>query len=317
MKRLLGLLACVLIVNGCDDGDLVVGEIDFSKATVQKCTNNNLIYKIQNNESLLLDLKDSLKNDVTLEGKPTIIEIGTNSNRVIYRFYNGAVSSGNICDIIPPATPNVTGQWTGSTGKIEITTTTIKKVDPINNSSKITGYNHNIIFKNITFQKPEGPQTHEIFVFGDYISATFTPLAFGFKKILSKCDTNLIYDFTTNESFTLNIDPDLLSTKTLDTPKTGSITSLKNQLTYQLFTGSLLTADYFCKTTDPQEPAVTQKWNAVVGVPEVSGMIEVTTTTNGTGFKHTIVLKKVTLKRGNSDFKLGDSYLYGTLLTTK
>ena len=44
--------------------------------------------------------------------------------------------------------------------------------------------------------------------------------------------------------------------------------------------------------------------------------IEVTTVKNGTtAFKHTIALKNVTLKKGNSDFKLGDNYTYGELLT--
>jgi hypothetical protein len=60
-----------------------------------------------------------------------------------------------------------------------------------------------------------------------------------------------------------------------------------------------------------------QQWTAVSGVTAVSGIIEVTTTTNGpTAFKHTIVLKKVTLKSGNSTFLLGDNYVYGDLLTT-
>ena len=36
----------------------------------------------------------------------------------------------------------------------------------------------------------------------------------------------------------------------------------------------------------------------------------------GNGFKHTVVLKKVKMKKGNSDFILGDNYIYGELLTT-
>jgi hypothetical protein len=83
-----------------------------------------------------------------------------------------------------------------------------------------------------------------------------------------------------------------------------------------LFTG-LLTDDYFCNTTTPSTPVINQEWNAVAGVTGISGIVEVTTTTNGPGsFKHTIVLKKVTLKKGNSDFLLGDNYIYGDLLTT-
>jgi hypothetical protein len=52
-----------------------------------------------------------------------------------------------------------------------------------------------------------------------------------------------------------------------------------------------LTDDYFCKTTYPA-PAITEEWIGVTGVANTSGIIEVTTTTFGTGFKHTVVLKK-------------------------
>jgi hypothetical protein len=54
--------------------------------------------------------------------------------------------------------------------------------------------------------------------------------------------------------------------------------------------------DYFCGATTPATPLINQQWT-VSGVTAVSGIIEVTTTTNGpTAFKHTIVLKKVTLR---------------------
>jgi hypothetical protein len=44
----------------------------------------------------------------------------------------------------------------------------------------VSGYNHNIVFKNITFAKSNGTQVYETFPFGDYVtSATF---AFSFDK---------------------------------------------------------------------------------------------------------------------------------------
>ncbi|MDI1306166.1 MAG: hypothetical protein PSX42_15170, partial [bacterium] len=58
-----------------------------------------------------------------------------------------------------------------------------------------------------------------------------------------------------------------------------------------------------------------EEWIAVAGVSNVSGIVEVTTTSFANGFKHTIVLKNVTMKKGNNDFKLGDNYIYGELLT--
>jgi hypothetical protein len=82
-----------------------------------------------------------------------------------------------------------------------------------------------------------------------------------------------------------------------------------------LFSG-LLTDDYFCKPTFPVNPVVSEEWTAVPGAQNSSGSIEVTTTAFGNGFKHTVVIKKAVLKKGNSNFLLGDNYIYGELLTT-
>jgi hypothetical protein len=98
---------------------------------------------------------------------------------------------------------------------------------------------------------------------------------------------------------------------TLNSPRTGIIGTTSNKLTYRLFTGAPLTGDYFCGATTPATPNKSamdcREWTAV------SGIIEVTTTTN-TAFKHTIVQKN--FKGGNSTFLLGDNYVYGDLLTT-
>jgi predicted small integral membrane protein len=77
----------------------------------------------------------------------------------------------------------------------------------------------------------------------------------------------------------------------LNSPRTGILGTSTNILKYRLFAG-LLTSDYFCNATTPSTP-ISQEWSAVSGVVGVSGIVEVTTTTNGPGsFKHTIVLKK-------------------------
>jgi hypothetical protein len=316
MKRILGILAFAMLVNSCDDGDLVVENIDFSKVDAQSCTTNNLIYKIKNKESLLLDIpKSNFVSEPTPEAKPILLDI-TTTNRVIYRFYNGVVAQTNVCDIIPPALPNVSDQWTGIDGKIQIKTTAIKEINDIQNSSKITGYNHNIIFKNITFQKVNGTQKYETFPFGDYIQP-ITPLPFDFKTTLEKCTSNdIVYKYNNSESFTLIIDPTLLNTTTLGTTKKGVISATKNILTYRLYTNGVLTPSYFCNTTEPTLPTVSQEWKGANGVPDQSGIIEVVSTTYGTGFKHTITLKKVTFQKGANNFKLGDSYLYGELITS-
>ncbi|MBX9807097.1 MAG: hypothetical protein K2X95_04805 [Flavobacteriaceae bacterium] len=319
MKRVLSLLILILLFNGCDDGNLTLETIDFANTTTQSCTENNIIYKLKEKEALLLEIpKTTFVNNPTVPGTPTIIEINKTTNRVVYRFYNGTVLADNICNTIPPATPIVTDQWTASSGKIEITTTTITQAGSIAGRTVITGYNHHIVFKNITFDKGNGPQTYETFPFGDYITPA-TPLPFGFDKTLEQCTTSKqVYNYVSGEALTLDVDPTLIvnAETPLNTPRTGIIGSIKNKLAYRLYSNGILTPSYFCNTTVPVLPTVSEEWNGISGVSGVSGTIEVTTIKSGTtAFKHTIVIKNATLMKGNSSFKLGDNYIYGDLLT--
>ena len=315
MRRFLGILICALAFNSCDDGDAILEDINFDDVNTQSCSTNNILYKLKEKEALLLEIPKSVfVNEPTVPGIPTVIDIENSTNQVVYRFYNGTIATENICNTIPPALPNVTDQWTASSGKIEIITTTIKTTDATNNSTRITGYNHNITFKNITFDKATGlPQKYATFPFGDYTTAPTNDLTIGFEQVVKQCATSKqLYNRTSSEALTIdNIDPALIvNTETpLNTPRTATIGSLNNKLTYRLYS-DLLTDDSFCNTTVPQ-PAIKEEWNALSG-----GIIEVTTVSNGTtAYKHTIVLKNVVLKKGNSDFKLGDRFPYGDLIT--
>ena len=321
MKRVFSVLLLVLLLNGCDDGNLTLETIDFEDTTTQSCSTNDIIYKLKEKEALLFEIPESsFENEPTNPNSPTIIDIDNSTYRVVYRFYNGTVSADNICNTIPPALPNVTDQWTATSGKIQIITTAVKTTNPTENSTRITGYNHNIVFKNITFDKGNGTQVYETFPFGDYVTPS-TALPFGFDKIAEQCPTSpkQIYNYVSSEAITIDfIDPKLIeNTETqLNTPRTGLLSSVKNKLTYRLYSNGVLTPNYFCSTTVPTLPSISEEWNAVNGVAGVSGIIEVTTIKSGTtAYKHIIVIKNATLKKGNSDFKLGDSYIYGELLT--
>lgn len=313
MKRVLSLLVFSMFLNGCDDGDLIQENIDFDDVTAQKCTTNNIIYKLKDSEALIFEATG-----VTFPTETTSQELSiSSSNRVIYRFYNGTVTASTICESIPPATPIVTGQWTATGGKIVINTTAVKTTDETDNSTKITGYNHNITFKNVTFDKGNGTQVYETFAFGDYLISA-TPLPLAFNKTLEQCSSSKqLYDYNSSEALILDVDSALIVNEAtpLNAPRTGLISDTKNKLTYRLFSG-LVTDTYFCNTSFPATPVVTEEWIAVAGIANTSGIIEVTTTVFGNGFKHTVVLKKVKMKKGNSDFILGDNYIYGELLTT-
>lgn len=318
MKKVVGLLFFLFVLNSCDDGNLVQEDITFENTATQSCSTNNIIYKLKDKEALILEIPESsFVNEPTLEGSPRIINISS-TNRVVYRFYNGAVSTNNICETIPPATPIVTDQWNATNGTIQIITSTVKSTDATTGRTKITGYNHNVVFKNITFAKNNGTQVYETFPFGDYVT-TATPLPFGFDETLEQCSSSKqIYNYTSSEALTLDIDPDLIKNEItpLNSPRTGVIGTAINKLVYRLYSNGVLTPDYFCNATLPILPSISQEWIAESGVTNVSGIVEVSTSKVLETYVHTIVLKKVIFTKGNSDFTLGDSYTYGELITT-
>lgn len=314
MKRFLGILVCVIAFSGCDDGDLVVETIDFDEVATSTCTENDLLFKLKESESLILDIpKEKFTQDETLV--PTEINIDA-TNQVVYNFYDGKVGTEKICDLLDPGKPNINTQWNATSGIIQITTEAQKTFNETDGSSRITGYKNVIVFKDITFTKEDNTtQFYDEFSFGDYVQ-TITTLKLDFEQSLEICtDNNLVYEFnpSTSESLTLTIDPALILNEVtpIDQPRTGTIGLIKNKLVYNTYEGAVLLPEYFCAPTDL--PSVKEEW-----LGEVGGIIEVTTTTSGANsFKHTIVLKNVSLVKGNSDFQLGNNYLYGDLTTIK
>ncbi|WP_433829425.1 hypothetical protein [Flavobacterium anhuiense] len=328
MKKYAALLLFALFLNGCDDGDLTVDEIDFEDiAEGQACdaTTNALLYKLKPQEALLLQMPEgSIKNDNSTYSYP----INSSTYRVVYRAYDGAITKENICGTIPPSIPKVTEEWLGLDGTIEITS--IQKDAPTNKDNpdlgtRITGYQHTIVFKNITFQKPTGKQTEPKFEFGIY-NTTVTPADLTFRTNPNgsayECDDiKRVYNY--NLSFYLSIDdidPKLLvNDVTDDKPRTSLISSTQNKVFYRTAkaeTGSITPA-FICANVQPASPVIEETWTGVAGKENESGIIEVTTTSSpnalGTVYTHTIVLKNVTLQRGNSTFNLGTNFLLGKI----
>lgn len=174
MKRFLGLLVCAFIFNSCDDGDITLENFNFdTAAAVNDCTvNNNLYFKIKNSEALILKTPaTSFINEETPAGTPRKLIINT-TNQVIYRLFSSTVTSDYFCADVPPATPTVTDEWNAAegvqdmSGLIEITTTKIFNPD----TQVLTGYNHYIVFKNITFFNSTNSFVYEDYIFGNYVT---------------------------------------------------------------------------------------------------------------------------------------------------
>jgi hypothetical protein len=326
MKKYAALLLFALFLNGCDDGDLTVDKIDFEDVQESQACDpltNTLIYKLKSQEALLLQLPEgAIINDNGVQSYP-IDSKGNGLYRVVYRAYDGTVATANICGTIPPSTPKVTEEWLGVDGIIEITT---KQISPDNTNNdggnRITGYEHSIIFKNITFAKPAGNQTETEFVFGTY-NTNVTPANLTFKTNPNgsayECDeVNRVYNY--NNTFYLSIDdidPALLVNVVTPSnqPRTSLISATQNKVFYRTAkaeTGSITPA-FVCAKVQPSAPAIEETWTGQLGVANTSGIIEVTTTLTGQTYEHTIVLRNVILEKGNSNFKLGNSFVLGKI----
>lgn len=170
MKKLFGILVCSFLLSSCDDGDIVLQSFNFDSVAIQKCSNKEVLFKINGEELLLIDIPSfNYPNEVTPSGEPRIVTISS-VNRVFYRKYNGNISNNTICSEVPPASPNVLNEWTAATGgTIQIITTERTTTDEVTGEVTVTGYNHQIKFINIQFVGSD-----DSFVFDEYLFGTHT-----------------------------------------------------------------------------------------------------------------------------------------------
>lgn len=327
MKKLLFLFSFLFVLSSCDDGDVEIETINFEDVQPQKCSETNLLFKINQTDALLFNIEnfstfnDAFLNDITLVNAPRTIAISSTSNKVIYRSYDGVVAATKFCGTITDANPAVVEEWNAVSGTATVTTTAIKSINTDNGVEKISKYNHLIEFKNITFQKPVGVQIYETLSFGNYQTTPVNlPFAFAVNELVkSNCsdtDTRLL-NIKGSEVLQLNLDAatyaNLIQSSPTTTPRTALLDNT-NTLFYKLF-NTAITNSYFCVTPSPANPVLVQEWIAKNGVTNVSGLIEVSTTTFGVQYIHTVHLRNVTFTRGNSDFKLGDDYVLGSFFT--
>lgn len=164
MKKFLVLVASVFMLQACDDGDIKLESFNFDTVAVQDCTSNDLIFKINGDEMLLINIPESeFPTEETPDGNPKIINI-TSNDQIIYRIYSGNVTQTSICDLIPPATPIVEQEWNATGGTIEIITDTLFATDGVTQ----TGLTHNIRFINVNFSGASNSFSFTEYIFGNY-----------------------------------------------------------------------------------------------------------------------------------------------------
>jgi len=117
------------------------------------CNTNNLLYKLNAKESIVLEAEQSLFENEPTEGTPRIAYINGTTNRVIYRVFDANITGNYFCSTIPQTSPNVVEEWyiadgvMDESGIIEVETEEV--FDQV--TSELIGYKHHITLKNVSF----------------------------------------------------------------------------------------------------------------------------------------------------------------------
>lgn len=311
MKYFWTVLLSLMIITSCDDGDIIEDTFNFESATIQKCSNSNVLYKINDKESLIFNAPETyFSNEVQTQ----TYTIGS-SNSLMYRKFASATSASNICET---PTLQVVDEWNAIGGTIEIVSTEILS------GTTVVAYNHNITFKNVTFQASDKQVVYDSYFYGSHRTDVID-LDFDYalpEEVIECPSNNLLFKYNQNNVLLFDIDKAALfqnSVTTPGNPRTALITTTTNKVIYRVYSGGL-NENYFCSAITPSTPTLTEEWIADNGVDNVSGIIRVVTETTSTPgeFKHSVYLYKTTFRKGfqyyspNPD---GD-YLFGTYYTT-
>jgi len=313
MKKLLVLLIFVSLLNSCDDGNMEVKSFDFADAKAVKCGEGEdfFIYKITGNEALIISINESAFDKVSGTTSYVLAEDAT----LIYRLYDGPVTTETICSAVPASNPKVIEEWVSTGGDMSVATNVVKTTDATTGKTTITGFNHTISLTNVTFSIGDGEQRNDVIPFGVY-NVSDTPIA-TFSTELQHCTNNDLYVIAGNQVLTLSLDDatyaDLFANvpTTVGAPRTALINTA-NTLDIKVFGGTVL-GTVICGPSSAY-PTILERWNAKAGIEGNSGIISVETTTNGTGFDHIVTLKNVVLQNpvNQLDFTYGSSYIFGT-----
>ncbi|MGV3459469.1 MAG: hypothetical protein ACO1N9_03325 [Flavobacterium sp.] len=274
MKKIFGLLAALLLLTGCDDGDMTFKSFNFGDSNAQACADNGLIYKVQGTEALLLQFAaNTFINAENIDPQtglnvPRSFNIGSGVS-MIYRTYNGEVSSASICTDLPPATPSVVDQYVAQAGG----TISVLTQKVTNNEGVITGYNHIITIVNATLTKDGESIIITNNVFGTY--ATTLTYRFDFEDEdsninLQRCPEPPAF---TGKVFTVNGDEALLFNLNMTSfPATDdavttidfSVPTEAQEIIFNEYSGTAV-ATLFCNVVPPITPVVTKQWEAISG----------------------------------------------------
>ncbi|MEX0314777.1 MAG: hypothetical protein AB3N18_11410 [Allomuricauda sp.] len=168
-KFFLPLVILFGLMVSCSDGDLQVETIDFNDIALQFCSDpnpssNNILFKINATETLILDLQSGALNNGTVGETITTTSTIPGQSTLTYRNFSENVTNTYFCDDVPPATPTVTQEIGAQDGVVTIVTVA---------DSEGTNFTHTITLSGISFIADNGERITNLTIdeFGEVTTA--------------------------------------------------------------------------------------------------------------------------------------------------
>jgi len=154
MKQFIFLLSVLLAFSSCKDGVIEVPEFTF-ESTVYVCDTYTLHRRNgTDTKALVLTLQAS-----DLPSTAGTVTLNSSGRTVLYRVFDGAIGSAYFCSAVPPASPQVVEEWTGTAFSITIDTVEDTSTSP-------TTYHHTITLNDLVLSRNGEQEIFEEFYFG-------------------------------------------------------------------------------------------------------------------------------------------------------
>ncbi|TRZ43764.1 hypothetical protein [Robertkochia solimangrovi] len=133
MKKIFLSLSLLFFV-ACNDGDFTIEQLNFDDAPVETPCGSLLLFKIGDgdNEALMIELQGESTDIFTSlpsEGNTRTYTIDNSSVKVLYRIFDGDVSTSYFCNDVPATTPKLSEEWYATGGTIQIVTSLVEDDD--------------------------------------------------------------------------------------------------------------------------------------------------------------------------------------------
>lgn len=299
MKKIIGLLVASAFITACDDGDMVFENLNFDGVQIQKCTDNELYFKINNNELLLVDFTRPISAVQSGSWLDPEVELDQRTSppanadiKIYYRTYDGTVNNNVICSIIAPANPRVTSEYISVPGGTIFYTRTITPA--VDQGVVNISYAYTINFQNITLTDGTSEIKYTSFPFGTYAYET-TRLTFNIPQFVYCSEENALAGHNAISDFSKLILPDDFQFPTTATTRTIQLND--NQYFSYLVYSENLSNITPCDTIDKP---IREEWIAT------EGTIIIETQTSATGQRHLLKIQNALFQKGNSSFVMTD-----------